>query len=67
MAKKLVNESVIDKFVDKIFDALKKKKITQITKKMKDPELEKQIIEFNKDYEDLRQRLINKYSEYGLK
>ncbi len=63
MAKNLVTEGVIDKFVDKIFNALKSKKTDQIAKKMRDPELEKRVKKFQEDHDELVNYLTNKYGE----
>jgi len=63
MARKLVNESVIDKFIDKIFDAIKKRKTAQITKKMKDPELDRRVDDWRKSHDELETYLNKKYGE----
>lgn len=63
MSKKIINETIIDKFVDTVIDSIRKKTVDRLLKKTKDPELEKIIQKANKDYDELYSYLIKKYGK----
>jgi len=63
MSDKKINEGRLEKFIDKVFDSLKKKRAAQLKKELQDPVLKKKIDDFNKEYEDLIKYMNDKYGE----
>ena len=68
MSKKNVNEGIIEKFVDKIFDKIKKGGLKQIEKQIfKDKELKKKVNNFNNSYEQVMKHMKDYYGEEWVK
>lgn len=64
MAKKRINEGLIDKFMSNVFDSVKKDTLKRITKKVDaDTNLKKKLDDFDKSYKKLINHLKDEYGE----